>query len=139
MPFFLWDDCTKGSYLDLPLFFHSHRIFLTQQGLILYSIAIVFAEANIHLEIQYTNVGKHVNIVDSTCFRGYVQGYVQKRLGLLFKKHEKAWRRWVLVKVIEILRLTTKNRIEVNRVFFNRNTVPNKEQKYILDLIGVNV
>ncbi len=70
----------------------------------------------------------------------YVQWHMQKRLGPLFKKDKKGWeRRWTFVQVIETLKTITRNRIETNGMSFYRNTVPDEEQKYILDLMGVEV
>ena len=70
----------------------------------------------------------------------YVQWHMQKRLGPLFKKDKKGWeRRWMFVQVIETLKTITRNRIETNGMFFYRNTVPDEEQKYILDLMGVEM
>ncbi len=68
----------------------------------------------------------------------YIQWHMQKRLEPLFKKNKKGWeRRWTFVQVLETLKLITRNKIEVNGASFYRNTVPSKEQKSILALMGI--
>ncbi len=89
----------------------------------------------------YHNLDQRIKAHVFLCMLAYyVQWHMQKRLGPLFKKNKRGWeRRWTFKQVIETLKMITRNRVEANGAFFYRNTVPNEGQKYILDLIGVEM
>ena len=97
----------------------------------------------VQLEMRpvYHNLDNRIKAHVFLCMLAYyVQWHMQKRLEPLFEKNKKGWeRRWTFTQVIETLKVITRNRIEVNGISFYRNAVPNEEQKYILDLMGVNV
>ena len=97
----------------------------------------------VQLEMRpfYHNLDQRIKAHVFLCMLAYyVQWHMQKRLGPLFKGNKKGWEReWTFKQVMETLKTITRNRIEANGIFFYRNTVPNKEQKYILDLMGVKV
>ena len=89
----------------------------------------------------YHNLDQRIKAHVFLCMLAYyVQWHMQKRLGPLFKKDKRGWeRRWSFKQVIETLKMITRNRVDANGAFFYRNTVPNEEQKYILDLMGVEM
>ena len=97
----------------------------------------------VQLEMRpfYHNLDQRIKAHVFLCMLAYyVQWHMQKRLEPLFKKDRRGWeKRWTFKQVIESLKVITRNRIEANGMSFYRNTVPNEEQKYILDLMGIKV
>jgi hypothetical protein len=68
----------------------------------------------------------------------YVQWHMVQRLRPLFEADgEGKDRRWTVQNVIERLRQICRNEVEMSGVKFYKTTVPDEEQREILDLLEV--